>query len=165
MIYSLRILIDRGLKYIRQWCEGGTKGCSLYMYAIFEAISEEESHKLCACHLLNCDEGQGQQWTSHRKWCKTEKKKKLTVKITSTNSQINCTKTLLQWNENTFFIRHAFYTPNDFQMHQQSLDHLYCKRETALTKLKNYKSVMILVVRLTSSPKRFIYYISINVIS
>jgi hypothetical protein len=35
---------------------------------------------------------------------------------------------------------------------QQSLDHSYCKRETSLTKLKNSKSVMILVVRLTSSP-------------
>jgi hypothetical protein len=37
--------------------------------------------------------------------------------------------------------------PKDFQMHQQSLDHSYCKRETSLTKLKNSKSVMILVVR------------------
>jgi hypothetical protein len=37
------------------------------------------------------------------------------------------------------------FTPNDFQMHQQSLDHSYCKRETSLTKLKNSKSVMILV--------------------
>jgi hypothetical protein len=33
-------------------------------------------------------------------------------------------------------------------MHQQSLDHLYCKQETSLTKLKNSESVMILVVRL-----------------
>jgi hypothetical protein len=33
-------------------------------------------------------------------------------------------------------------------MHQQSLDHSYCKRETSLTKLKNSQSVMILVVRL-----------------
>jgi hypothetical protein len=30
--------------------------------------------------------------------------------------------------------------------------HSYCKRETSLTKLKNSKSVMILVVRLVSSP-------------
>jgi hypothetical protein len=29
---------------------------------------------------------------------------------------------------------------------QQSLDHSYCKRETLLTKSKNSKSVMILVV-------------------
>jgi hypothetical protein len=41
-------------------------------------------------------------------------------------SKIN---TFLHW-------RHAF-TPKDFQMHQQSLDHSYCKRETSLTKLKN----------------------------
>jgi hypothetical protein len=65
----------------------------------------------------------------------------------------NCTKTLLQWNKDTFLHwRHAF-TPKYFQMHQQSLDdHSYCKRETALTKLKNYKSVLILVARLASSP-------------
>jgi hypothetical protein len=43
--------------------------------------------------------------------------------------------------------RHAF-TPKDFQMHQQSLDHSYCKRETAWTKFRNSQSVMILVVRL-----------------
>jgi hypothetical protein len=42
--------------------------------------------------------------------------------------------------------------PKDFQMHQQSLDHSSCKRETSLTKLKNSKSVMILVARLSSSP-------------
>jgi hypothetical protein len=48
--------------------------------------------------------------------------------------------------------KHAF-TPNDFQMHQRSLDHSYCKRETSLTKLKNSKCVMILVPRLSSSPK------------
>jgi hypothetical protein len=34
--------------------------------------------------------------------------------------------------------RHAF-TPSDFQMHQQSLDHSYCKRENSLTKLNNSK--------------------------
>jgi hypothetical protein len=44
-------------------------------------------------------------------------------------------------------------TPKDFQMPQHSLDHSYSKRETSLTKFKNSKSVMILVVRLTSSPK------------
>jgi hypothetical protein len=41
--------------------------------------------------------------------------------------------------------------PKDFQMHQQSLDHSYCKWETSLKKFKNSKSVMILVVRLASS--------------
>jgi hypothetical protein len=48
-----------------------------------------------------------------------------------------------------FFIldTHAF-TTKDFQMHQQSLDHSYCKRETSLTTFKNSQSVMILVVRL-----------------
>jgi hypothetical protein len=66
----------------------------------------------------------------------------------------NCTKKLLQWNENTFLHwRHAF-TPKDFQVHQQSLDHSYCKRETSLTKLKNSKSVMILVVRLAQLTNR-----------
>jgi hypothetical protein len=29
--------------------------------------------------------------------------------------------------------------PKDVQMHQQSLDHPYCNRETSLTKLKNSK--------------------------
>jgi hypothetical protein len=87
-------------------------------------------------------------------------------KITSKNSQKNVQKhfsnemkihffiedthlppkiSKFQWNENTFLHwRHAF-TPKDFQMHQQSLDHSYCKRETSLM---NSKSVMILVVRL-----------------
>jgi hypothetical protein len=32
-----------------------------------------------------------------------------------------------------FFIEDT-HTPIDFQMHQQSLDHSYCKRETSLTK-------------------------------
>jgi hypothetical protein len=74
-------------------------------------------------------------------------------KITSKNSQETVQKHFsIQWNEHVFLHwRHAF-TPNDFQMHQQSLDHSYCKRETSLTKLKNSKSVMILVVRLASSP-------------
>jgi hypothetical protein len=31
--------------------------------------------------------------------------------------------------------RRQAFTPNDFQMHQQSLDHSYCKQETSLTKL------------------------------
>jgi hypothetical protein len=45
----------------------------------------------------------------------------------------------------------------DFQMHQQSLDHSYCKRETSLTILK------ILVVRLlVSSPTQWnVWYFSI----
>jgi hypothetical protein len=38
-------------------------------------------------------------------------------------------------------------------MHQQSLDRPYCKRENSLTKLNNSECVMILVVRLASSPK------------
>jgi hypothetical protein len=46
------------------------------------------------------------------------------------------------------------FTPNDFQMHQHSLDQSYCNRETSLTKLKNSKSVMIFVVRLSSSPTK-----------
>jgi hypothetical protein len=71
--------------------------------------------------------------------------------------EINCTKTLLQWNENAFLHwRHAF-TPKDFQMHQQSLDHSYGKRETSLTKLQNSKSVMILVVRFASSPTQIAF--------
>jgi hypothetical protein len=62
----------------------------------------------------------------------------------------NCTKTLLQWNENTFLHwRHAF-TPKDFQMHQQLLDHSYTAnekpREQNLRILT--QSVMILVARL-----------------
>jgi hypothetical protein len=54
----------------------------------------------------------------------------------------------ITWAETIMIIhrRHAF-TPKD-QMHQQSLNHSDCKRETSLTKLKNSKSVMILVVRL-----------------
>jgi hypothetical protein len=51
-----------------------------------------------------------------------------------------------------FFIEDTHLPPKDFQMHQQPLDHSYWKRETSLTKLKNYKSVMILVVWLLSSP-------------
>jgi hypothetical protein len=63
----------------------------------------------------------------------------------------NCTKHFS--NEmNTFLHWRQAFTRKDFQMHQQSLDHSYCKRETWLTKLKNSKSMMILVVRLASSP-------------
>jgi hypothetical protein len=51
--------------------------------------------------------------------------------------------------------RHAF-TPNDFQMHQQLLDHSYCKRENSLTKFNNSENVMILVVRLASS-ERYVF--------
>jgi hypothetical protein len=49
-----------------------------------------------------------------------------------------------------FFIEdtHLGPTPKDFQMHQQSLDHSYCKRETSWTKIKNSQSVMISVVRI-----------------
>jgi hypothetical protein len=75
------------------------------------------------------------------------------AQITSNNSLKTVQKHFsyeMKWN--TFLHwRHAF-TPKDFEMHQQSLDHSYCKRETSLTKLKNYKSVMILVVRFSSSP-------------
>jgi hypothetical protein len=38
------------------WCEGGVNQGLLPM-----TISEEESNLFCACHLLNCDEGQGQR--------------------------------------------------------------------------------------------------------
>jgi hypothetical protein len=37
------------------WCEGGVNQGLLPM-----TISEEKSNFFCACHLLNCDEGQGQ---------------------------------------------------------------------------------------------------------
>jgi hypothetical protein len=51
----------------RQWFAGvrgaWTEGCSL----VIEPVSEEESHKCCVCHLLNCDEGQG-QWTITGFW-------------------------------------------------------------------------------------------------
>jgi hypothetical protein len=50
-------------------------------------------------------------------------------KITSKNSQKNCTKTLLQWNENTFLHWRHTFTPKDIQMHQQSLDHSYTANE------------------------------------
>jgi hypothetical protein len=81
-------------------------------------------------------------------WAETVTQSKKTRRIRK-----KTTKTLLRWNVNTLFMRHAF-TPNDFQMHQQWLDHSYCKRETSLTKLKNSKSMMIFVVRLVSSPTR-----------
>jgi hypothetical protein len=65
--------------------------------------------------------------------------------------QKNCTKS--DEIENTFFI--DTHTPNDFQMHQQSLDHSYCKRETSLTKLKNSKCDDFSGENgLTSSPKK-----------
>jgi hypothetical protein len=38
-----------------RWFEGGVNQGQLPMI-----ISEEESNLFCACHLLNCDEGQGQ---------------------------------------------------------------------------------------------------------
>jgi coproporphyrinogen III oxidase len=38
-----------------RWFEGGVNQGLLPM-----TISEEESNLFCACHLLNCDEGQGQ---------------------------------------------------------------------------------------------------------
>jgi hypothetical protein len=71
-------------------------------------------------------------------------------KITSKNSQKNCTKHFSNEMKIHFFIED---THRDFQMHQQSLDYSYCKRVTSLTKLKNSKSVMILVMRLAISPK------------
>jgi hypothetical protein len=40
------------------WFEGGVNLGLLPM-----TISEEESNLFCACHLLNCDEGQGQWWS------------------------------------------------------------------------------------------------------
>jgi hypothetical protein len=44
-------------------------------------ISEEESNLFCACHLLNCDEGQG-QWSIKGFWyivngARQKKKKKV----------------------------------------------------------------------------------------
>jgi hypothetical protein len=45
-------------------------------------ISEEESNSLCACDLLNCDEGQG-QWSITGFWYKVNgarQKKKKNVK-------------------------------------------------------------------------------------
>jgi hypothetical protein len=54
---------ERGLKIKKnnlaatmfRWCEGGVNLGLLSM-----TISEEESNLFCACHLLNCDDGQGQ---------------------------------------------------------------------------------------------------------
>jgi hypothetical protein len=67
-----------------------------------------------------------------------------------TNSQKNCTHTSpMKWK---YFLHWHEFTPNDFQMHQQSLDHSYCKRENSPTKLNNTESVMIVVARLSSSP-------------
>jgi hypothetical protein len=64
-------------------------------------------------------------------------------KITSKNSQKPVQKHSSNEMKNTFLHwRHAI-SPKDFQMHQQSLDHSYCKRENSLTKLNNSKSVMI----------------------
>jgi hypothetical protein len=51
-----------------------------------------------------------------------------------------------------FYIEDTHLPPKISKFIQHSLDHSYCKRENSLTKLKNSKSVMILVVRLTSSP-------------
>jgi hypothetical protein len=56
------------LQALRRQCFAGvrgewTKGCSLWQ------LSEEESILLCACHLLNCDEGQG-QWSITGFWHK-----------------------------------------------------------------------------------------------
>jgi hypothetical protein len=48
-----------------RWCDGGVNQGLLPM-----TISREESNLFCACHLLNCDEGQGQ-------WLQDKKKKKV----------------------------------------------------------------------------------------
>jgi hypothetical protein len=45
----------------------------------------------------------------------------------------NCTKTLIQWNQNTFFTEDTWF-PNASAVTWS----LYCKRETSLTKLKNF---------------------------
>jgi hypothetical protein len=48
------------------WCEGGVNQGLLPIEGgvnqglLPMTISEEESNLFCACHLLNCDEGQGQ---------------------------------------------------------------------------------------------------------
>jgi hypothetical protein len=48
-----------------RWFEGEVNQGLLPM-----TISEEESNLFRACHLLNCDEGQG-----NSKWCNTQKKR------------------------------------------------------------------------------------------
>jgi hypothetical protein len=58
-----------------RWCEGEVNQGLLPM-----TISEEESILFCACHLLNCDEGQAMinhRLLVHSKWCNTEKKRKM----------------------------------------------------------------------------------------
>jgi hypothetical protein len=56
-----------------RWCEGGVNQGLLPMI-----ISEEENNLFCACHLLNCEKAKGNhRLLEHRKWCKTEKKKKV----------------------------------------------------------------------------------------
>jgi hypothetical protein len=42
------------------WCEGGSDSNQGLLPSNSMTISEEESNLFCACHLLNCDEGQGQ---------------------------------------------------------------------------------------------------------
>jgi hypothetical protein len=58
-------------------------------------------------------------------------------KITSKNSQKTVQKHFSNEMKIHFFIEDTHLPPKIFQMHQQSLDHSYCKRETSLTKLKN----------------------------
>jgi hypothetical protein len=52
------------------------------------------------------------------------------------------------------YIEDTHLPPKISKCIKQSFGHSYCKRETSLTKLKSSKSVMILVVRITSSLKR-----------
>jgi hypothetical protein len=50
---------DNGLLPSGSLGGGGDQGLLLSLHMKLEP-SEEESHRLCECHLLNCDEGQGQ---------------------------------------------------------------------------------------------------------
>jgi hypothetical protein len=51
----LIIIITSLVATMVRWFEGGVNQGLLPM-----TISDEESNLFCACHLLNCDEGQGQ---------------------------------------------------------------------------------------------------------
>jgi hypothetical protein len=108
------------------------------------------AHKTTFLKLLRAEGQHGQTtimlvYDELMRMCSQNTLDKFEKKLYKNTSQMKW-KYFLHW-------RHAL-SPNDFQMHQQSIDHSYCKRENSLTKLNNSETVMILVVRLSSSPKR-----------
>jgi hypothetical protein len=63
ILFGFRVQIYAKQALRRQWFAGvrpGELGGSEPRAAPYYNISEEESNLFCACHLLNCDERQGQ---------------------------------------------------------------------------------------------------------